>query len=550
MRKELADFSFLPKLASESEKGRTFKLVWILDIDTTPSKHLVRLLFQNVKSNFYIVDCIPPELLSYCTIGSFFKEGRKLDHQPNGSVLTFTISSTNHNEILEASKVLTDTEYNLNNRWANFCKHQKCLVFRDDTMKYIIPCSVIAGHYYFKSTSMREQVFAQRLEGLYEEISIDPTTRHATIIMKPGACNEDAKSIVRAAKDPFAEKRWDMIMNHFRAARGNHCSIKADFPVVQDIVISARGHITNTPDGGKTFIVFEILGEDSRFPFNSIEVQRREHDSSGETNILPAKNVNPSSKITNESPIAEFVRIHVTNRFRSINSHETEMPETYKSINPKPNNDGYGVRTEGNKETVDISFMHPEPGHLQQGIAKGELTQKTGNDSETGYKMPLGKFIEMASTITGYEGVSDFTLSEDLVWHKTRAKGNGLTLKESYDHTAKNMRRCACIWFRYDGSNVCLVEIDQTGLPGKGSSTFVLVSQMTISKDTARGMVKSFVAGQNLQEKAKRLLSQNIHLKKKHHPQSDDENNRKAWWARLLKIVTDIQEKDNCIGLS
>ncbi|TSK07737.1 MAG: hypothetical protein FPO08_00010 [Geobacter sp.] len=282
------------EMLSDRFLGETFRILWPLDLELSSSSQKIKLLLRNERNGFYLVGAVAPEYLFYCTIGSRFKEGKKLEGPGLGNVFSFRVTSQDRNTVLLASNAITEDEYSLSHSYqtnnpdgsprlvdyGKYCKHQRCLVFNDGVDKIVIPCAVIAATYYFTSISMREQVFAQNLRGLYAFANVDPATREATILMKPGAGDDDIARIARFAIDPHAEKCWDAIMNLIRRDQWigkngiKHCPITADIPVVQDLDLKVRGLRTANNRGGNTTVVFEILEENSRYPFERLRPQR------------------------------------------------------------------------------------------------------------------------------------------------------------------------------------------------------------------------------------------------------------------------------------
>lgn len=547
MIKNLRDISILPKMAEK--KGRTYTLLWATDLHYLPGHCSISLLFKNIEGDFYITDSIPPELLSYCTIGSFFKEGKKLENMPpTGDILRFTISSTAHNRIVLAKDAITDAEYPLTFpttgdnatflfNITEFCKHQHCLVFQSEGLKIVIPSFVIGGTYYFKSTSMREQVFSQKLEGLYEWIKIDSETKNAEILLKPGASDQDASDIVRFATNGFARNRWDMIMNYIRKRNGQYNPLKVDLPVQQDISILARGNFSENPEGGKTFVVFEILEENSRFPFDTISLLRRRYDSSGrDLMTISVSDSKDSDRMTHSSPAAREIQKILKERVRISNPNEKAIVKTKTYIEPDPRGKKeyliVGVKREGE---VDLSAQQEKNSAKKISKAKIERNQE---ETVAGYEMSLDEFVQMASELKEMEGITGWSYSEQLVWQKPRYNGKKrLSQKESYDGTEGNRRRCGYVSFQHQWKQVCLVEIDQRGLPN-GCSTFVLCSAEHEAVAEADKVVKWYVEAVTQEKISARLAKVGVVFQVKHHPSSNSEADRSSWISRLLTILS------------
>lgn len=553
MIQKLHEIAILPELLQE--KGRTFELIWITDLFYLPGRCSISLLFRDVenKGYRYKLDSIPPELLSYCTVGSFFKEGKKLHRlKPKGEEISFKINSTSINQIVPIVRAITDSEYNLDflaeqqnssyhHNITAYCKHQNCLVFRDDFTKVVIPCSVIAGTYYFRSTSMREQVLCQNLKGLYEWCYIDPDTHHAEILMKPGASDNDASHIARFANNGFAFNRCEMIMNHIRAT-GNRppIPIKTDFPVKQELTITARGHLADNPEGGKTFIVFEILKENSEFPFKSITIVRRRYDPSTgrDMMVLSALDSDSSDRMVNTPPAAREIRKIIEKHVRFSNPNEEAMPTAKEYIEPNPNKKGeYRLVSKEAMEEANLSAQRRK--NVEQKTAKAQITHRQNREPcNSGYEMSLDEFILMVSMLKEREGVTEWSYSEQPVWKKsTKKEMRHRSLKETYDGEEATRRRCAYFSFHYFAKRVCLVEIDQRQLPS-GCSTFVLFSTKHEAVKEADNVVKWFVEGLAQEKMRAQLVKEGVTFKVKHHPPSNSKTDASNWVSRLIKIIT------------
>ncbi|MBT0893730.1 hypothetical protein KI811_07885 [Geobacter hydrogenophilus] len=548
-------------MRSKKEAKHNFQLIWNLDLRVNSSRCLIHLLFRNVKTGYYIIDTIPPELLSYCTVGSYFAKGRKkIKEQASGTVRKFTIKSTEHNKILRVQDALTDSEYDLSltdtgyqgeftENLAITCKNQQCLVFHCDGMKVIIPCAVLAGVYYFKSTSLREAIFSRKLKSLYEDYSLDAGTRHARITMKPGAADSDAKVIARFLSSDFAERRMLEIPNSLLVNRHEPQRIVADFPINQDITIKARGHLAPNPEGGETFVVFQVLEEDSLFPFDSISIDRRMYENDfpdGEPETFPVTATNSGKNLTTSNPSSRYIRRILLNHVNITNCNARAIRET-KDYIPTPRKDeGKTPKLIPGGNYVELSNQYDYPSD-DTAIAKAKVERDDGDIVEPNdYSMPLDDFERMVRALKGGKQANDggmfivvtrFSLSRQLVWQRQRGPRNRPSLRETYDKTDENRRECAYVWFRYQERNVCLVEIDQPGLPS-GCSTYVLTSQDVVTRDMADEVVRDYVEREPFEETKRSLKSKGVILERKNHPHTNSSDHQTAWCDRLLNIVS------------
>ncbi|WP_238378948.1 hypothetical protein [Geobacter metallireducens] len=558
MPADLDKIYILPKMRSEDPRNR-FQLVWILNLNVSSSRCLIRLLFKNVKTGYYLADTIPPELLSYCTVGSYFAKGRKLIKEPAlGTVRKFTVNSSEHNKIVRIQDALTDLEYDLSLTSTRYqsdftknnsaiCKNQQCLVFHCDDMKIVIPCAVLAGVYYFKSTSLREAVFSQNLKRLHEDYSLDDSTLHAKITMKPGAADSDAKSIVRFLANGFAGSRMRMVRNSVNADSGQFQRLKVDFPVNQEITIKARGHLATNPEGGKTFVVFQVLEEDSLFPFDSITIDRRTYeidDPDGDTETFPALTAKSGKNLAPSNPSSRYIRRILQNHVSIANCNARAIREN-KDYIPTPRKDeGKVPKLMPGDKDVELSTQQDYPMD-DIAIAKAKVERDDGDAAEPDdYSMPLDDFVRLVRGLKGYRLVNEdssiaavtrISLSRQPVWQRQRGSRKP-SLRETYGNTAEKRRECAYVWFRYREKYVCLVEIDQSGLPS-GCSTYVLISSTVVTRDLADEVVRDYVERELFDETQKSLRRKGIVLERKNHPHKDSVEHLSAWRNRLIEII-------------
>lgn len=572
MPDSLDDIVVLPKMNHSSQKGRMFRLRWVIDLVSDSRNSYVNLVFQSTQGNFIHVDTIPPELLSYCTIGSRFVNGRRF-YEHRGTKHTFTIKSSNMNKFVEAREAFTDKDFDLSlkshnqtfadeasrktfegwrQHYSNKCQQQLCFVQQDGPVKIIIPCFVIAATYYFESTSLREAVLSRRLDSLYHSCTVD-TNSHATIELKSAGNIGDAFDIARLKLDPFANERFNLCKNHLSAKENKMVQrIKADFPVEQELTITARGEMVNHDDGSKTFIVFDILSEDSQFPFKSIDIRYQKDeagfatDGIGGGGTFPQSRKGSSGNMSIDQPAHGYVR-HLLESCKPADNPNLESIKAKKIQVKKPKLDEQKTpETIYDDETKDLSTQPPTTG--DQSASKAEVRKKDDSEKKPKTEFPIDAFIQMVLplqnelyTIQIKEkdvkvSVENFNKSESLVPRRTKG-GKYVTLRESYSNKVTNLRRCVYVNFTCMGFYVCLVEIDQTKAKNIGCSTRILVSGSEIDKKTAEKCAKYYVDEKLLKVQKTELAKAGIVLKTHNHPESGDDEAMKLWRQRLLKRI-------------
>lgn len=560
MPDNLDDIKVLPRLSHPDEKGRIFRLVWVLDLVSDSSQCYVSLVFQNVKTGFIIVDRIPPELLSYCSVGSYFCSGKKLSDTVDGQVLQFTINSTNNNQIIDASEAFSDNEYDLSlnvscHKYSISCKHQSCFVQQVGNTLIVIPCFVIAAAYYFKSTSLRETILSRRIVSLFHECTLDQGSKHATILLKDAGNVGDAKYIARLHLNEFAHQRLNLCKDHLYANKdATYKRLRIDFPVMQNLMIKARGCLSSNSDGGKTFIVFQIMEEDSLFPFNSIDIYyEKKEDLPNSTINFPANFSKHTSQMSLESPATNIVRRLLTSSPPVNNKYRQEIQEnripTFKGSSGE-----HTSYPEYNKNATDLSSQPSAP--TDDPVSEVLIREKEpGSDKRTVFE--LDEFHKLVSPLESYftltvsgdiEKVTGYSCEVKDVW-KRKGPTNHLTLKESYNHSTSGRRQCAYISFEFLNHHVYIVEIDQTKLPGKGCSTMVLVSGQAITQDIAELCVKGYVLGHDLKTRERNLKDKGVKFLTKNHPQLGDMGGYISWRLQLMgRVERAMQDRKRLIS--
>lgn len=334
----LDKISVLPKMREPREKNQTFRLIWVLDLVSESSRTYINLVFQNTRTGFVLVDKIPPELLFYCTVGSYFKAGEKLSDEPFGVSWDFAIDTRGGSTIHEVGHVIGDHEYDLRLNslrpgYTNLCRQQYCFVQQVGSVKVVLPCFVAASVYYFRSTGLREAIMARRLPRLVQSCDLDPTSWHATIHLSSEANVSDAPTIARFMLDSYAFQRINLCKDHhYASSEQTYRRLYADVPVQQFIPMQARGIYTEDQVGNGTFVVFEILQEDSYYPFQSIDVYYQSGEAASEeeseATSFPQKHTKSKRVMTTRAPSSGLVRhllatssIAVNNNLNSINEN-------------------------------------------------------------------------------------------------------------------------------------------------------------------------------------------------------------------------------------
>jgi len=539
----------LPNMSHPREAKNTYKLLWVLDIVSDSSRCYVSLLFKNIETNSILIDRIPPELLPCFTVGSCFQGGKALLPKFHGNRLLLSINSTPNNTLVNAKDAFTDHEYDLSldglyPSYSIASKAQSCFVYQSPEYKIVIPSFVIAARYYFRSTSLRHAILSRRLGSLFQNYQYDPQSKHAEIYLTHYANHSDAKDIARFKFDEFASTRLNQGMNSIYSQKdAKYKRIKFDFPAQQQIGMDALGHLSTAPDGSKTFIVFQLFSENSKYPFESLDVYYDKFDEPPKTlGGRPVKKGKSSKRMTDKLPADERVKQML--KYSPV----TENPNARKIIErkiaiKKPYTGERPSQIVYDGQTTDLST---QPGSMEDsGVSRtsiGEAEEPVKPPKEH-FVMSLDEFRSMVELLNNFSytsksgeisvQISGFTYSEDYVPMKSVGT-KILNLKESYDYTPFNRRRYAYVSFMCNDIYVCLVEIDQENLPGNGTATWVLSSNQDFDESYAEQLVSNFVKNSPLKSMIATLDNQQIKLESKKHPMKCSEEDYNGWIALLI----------------
>jgi hypothetical protein len=557
----LDDISILPNMRKSGKNDR-YKLIWPLDLVSDSSGSYINLVFQNINSKYFLIDTIPPELLSYCISAQLFSEGKKRELSfdlRERYPLTFTIRSTDTNTFTEAHNAFSNDDYDLSLNekiqvYARVCQNQLCFVQHVNNIKIVIPCFVIAATYYFMSTSLREAVLSRNLSSLYHDYFFDEQNRHMKIYLKSKGNVGDAKYIARFVLDQFAKVRFNQCKDHHFADTSNkYRRLKADFPVAQELTIKARGILKRNEDGSQTYIVLNIVSEDSTYPFDSIDIYYDKEENLEEVTVnsesIPKPAMKHNKRMNNKPSSSGIVQSFLSKCDPIVNNNAAAIIEKKIQLKKKSSENDKFLKTIFDKQRAELSAQPPIP--TDDLTKKGNIQEADSSDKTPAFELPLETFITMVTalknttnTLTLPEGntipitIGNLNFSKTLPVPRKRGNGKYLTRKESYNHTVETRRQYASVTFTCNEWHVCLVEIDQTGISHDDCSTRMLISKSVIDDKIAELCVENYVNGEFLSS-LKVYLNKNygIILKTKNHPHNDDEDTQKDWRERLLEII-------------
>ncbi len=577
-----------PKMSSDKHKHRTFRLLCIQGINATAGNNFYKVLFQDIDSGIYLTEDIFPEFLhGHYAIGQHYKDTKLVKSiPPLGEIHPITIEATDNNHIVKISDVLSDDEYKLN-QWfrtmngyfdfSKYNKNQRCVVFEDDYQLIIFPCAVIGACYYFTSSSMRRQIFSMKLDGLYEDIKLDRKKRTAFVHLKPGASKSDAPHIVRFKENPFAYARWLAVHKSLLAMKknmelqgdlSNIVPLEIDFPIWQTIHMQIRGlWLQDTALRKDKVLVFEILDDDSQFDFDTISFPKKtnpDKQQNSDGNVVVIKKRATKKQLNDKKPTSRLSPISIKPSTKITNTHilrmkiidgtvegkqptvKNEVLPIIRLMGPAVEISVIGQGTDGASDTRPASMESQENDQRENELDKDVSDKQTEPNNGSREDFYIADFFYMTGFLNEHADVHNFEMSliRDIPLKKTRKARGLLSLKESYNKSHDSRRTFVTTIFNYSGKNICLVEIDHTGLPN-GPGTYLLFAdeQLPHPQKHAMMVVKRFVDEVQHEDTINDLKEIGITFDTKIHPSSKEDNFYVRWCEELLRRISD----KNCI---
>ncbi|WP_457571695.1 hypothetical protein [Desulfovulcanus sp.] len=546
------------KLSSEKHKNKVFKLIWILDInhdlkgsyDTT-----FNCLFQEENRGYYLIEKIQPELLMYYTIGSYFKNSRKLDQRDcDGQIYHIKIQSNPDNQPVNISSVISDNEYDFNHGfevsdrridYSITIKKQFCQIFDDilNNQKVIIPSAVIGARYFFTSTVMRKRIFDSKLSRLHRGIGKDEKENVPVIKLKPGTAQSDAPYIVFYSINDYAKKAWHSVANLIRQKIYSSYSPPTKFPFICRFPILGEHNMivrgVKIPSVQRDkLLVYEIVDEDNFFGFDEIVIKTDKK----QVENKPLKfQLKASDKVTNKltdrrpSSRSSIAGIRADYEKEIVISRGIKFVFVKEASDEKINSMPIYVPGE---DEEDLSFG--DPNGEQKGVKPARLSRDTEvkKDKKKRQKdlFTFDDFLKMVSYLNEYPEVTGFRTGEEkfVPRRQGRKRWNKCNQKESYDGNCKNRRKYLHIDFRFKDLNVSIIELDQRGLTN-GSYIFILASKNEITDSHRNFILRLYVQSEKMDKITFTARRQGIKLVCKKHPVEKSEKYYRLWCEGVIK---------------
>lgn len=548
----------------ETEKGQfsSFKLDAILGLKYNHENkysHNFLVQFRNTNTNFLEIVEIAPELLRYkFKLDYTYKKG-KIDSKDINELEDYLeINTELMKDQLPLFKVLSketiknilgDNDFHAFKYGGNFC-----YVHEDEESRYIIPSSVIALYYYFRSSSMKEALYKGNPNILYDKLNSNLNDKDdAILVLESHTSKLDGPFIYRFLTNYIAEKGFidfSRYISYFKNKRDidnkptSIIPIKALFPTRETFNIKIRYvEIEDNSSNKKTYLVNEIKNDDSTLDFNKLTVLKKKKKDTkidienGENlHIKGRKPRNRKNNVNTRTPSL----IHGTNKIREIENNQN-LSLYNKDIT-------YGSLEEENP-TIPIISEKEQGGDLSISFSKGQNSGDTSSqhskiENEDENKNDISKPESFDIFLESIEYIENSNLVNEFVYNGipqnvpfSYNKSNELTSICSINNRLKQYVSCS---FEYNDINVILIEVESEK---NDFATWVLASKNEISEVAVNEILQMRYSEQKILDKIKESYNNlnGVKFFTHRHAQINDENEHEEVLERwLLRLFSKI----------
>jgi len=530
---------------------------------------------KDLNPNYYIT-FLPLKVMSAYPLGMIFKDQKLININKVSNILETTVfldkiiyAPTSAKEIPELSDAFNKIPDKIGHYAGQrkYIKEQNVIALKDNNgMNIIFPVYEIARWFYFKSSSMTRQVLACSLEGLYKDVKYtDEEKIKGEICLKYGSNNDDVAEIFRFAVDDFAKICFESIsINLTQTIRNlkNHIDtdkidkvqramrLFATFPVYGNINFKLRGFNF----GHNSFFVYQILEEDSLYPFEELigyrEVAPRKFvPFSKKKNKIPKKKIDIKDiepQVGTETPNSENGEVNINSNGILIDNYKKDLENKKIDLKLIVDND---KESEIEKKKKDIGNIYDlslnnsqfsgndETAHANiKNIEDLENEEKVKNLLRHSMKLELFKEM-IAKCGIEYDNFS-FVISNDM---NAPSKPKNIKTKKKYLKAklkdGKTFRKYVYCRITYNEKNYTIIEVEKDSLLDKLSTLIIANNDNSIiTEGTIYSIIKSFIEDNGHWLKSYR--PSNIQTSYLVHPDFNNNESLNNWSSRLItKII-------------
>ena len=428
----------------------------------------------------------------------------------------------------------------------------------------LFPTYVIAQYFYFRSASMIAQVMAHTLQdnnhikGLYKRCTCD-SDGNATIVLNPGAANNDGPEIYRFATDDYAFMMFNRIYldltNSNKAIQNrlqekgiesqhNTGVLNAFLPFYGTAMMTIRAEKLSD----NRLLVLEILEEESNYPFKTLSILR-EHKQFNSRLIQMGKIQNRlKAKVTehlnNKRPDQKFddVTVHaVKKKDGRIDLSDKEI--IYGTLESDEEAESYKV-IELTNEKVDLAS--------EQATYNGDTNTAQGNtkisteDFSTNKEPPplLDDFLYMLQLASKQNPTFSYITSEytNLPQKPENDKSKKKWLRAFLADNATS-RQYIVATVEYLSLDVCVIDIARDSrMEGLSVLIFRMKDRSIISENTIKTILTDIVKENG--SWFSKIAKESYVFSTMKHPSSNSDKELKDWSDLLIKKIEGLISND------
>ena len=558
----------VPEFMSNNPKD-TFRVVMPLnlelDFEAYGNSHF-NVVIKNETTGEHSLQQMSPELLfTHFSVEQYFINGKanKKYYTKDVNTQNFSINTNKEytNSEIKLSQLLSETNIVSLLGWKRKflfnANHIYCYHIKYNQINIIIPHSVIAVYYYYRSTPMREATLNCRLDDLYEIANNDPSD--ASIILKEYKTDIDAAFIHRFACQDHSRKAFDnmslYIHNYLKYMKDKyqdkditHLPIKARLPVDGEYSIEGRTtKLINEDTNIEYYYIHELLNDTADIGFYKFTKYLQKNHVITEFDDL--SNLQTMKK---ELPDETTQVLKVTPADRKFTHNDIA---TNKKINP---GSLLGVEIKSkditNEETINILKIYEES--ISDESIDQSLTEsaKQGNETirktvvssrlqeeqsdldlkDRVYTHNFDEFKQYAIFLESQDIIKNFKLHENQkLEQRIDEKTKKINAKCRLEGRAKEYITAT---FEYNNLNTGLLELEN----GNKSSiaTWVIISKNFISNNIFDDFIKQYIQENKTIAEIKKAYAKDDDFKfhTKRHARSEQltEDDLIKWTSGLL----------------
>lgn len=399
--------------------------------------------------------------------------------------------------------------------------------------RYLFPCSVIAGTFYFTSTRIVQHILNKTLDRTY--YLLEKKQDSIYIALKPGYALTDASLIAFLTTDEYARKASNSMAlqtTKARVAGYRGIPLYAIFPFYGTFRFKIRYQ-----QAGEFFYVHQILSIEPD-PLESLKVYivrpKREY-SEEELKKIPERiadeDIEELSTTAYRNKLYKIMGIRV-----KIEKERSKKPEVLKLKDKVVLSKTKHVYTQEGGEPAPAGATISEKQSKHSPYSGISIHRQQGKASIEEWN--LQGFLYLVEMLAVYLRVSPQS-GKPAPLPAKRQNRKKCSEKLFYDGDCQRPRKFTYACFAYQNKHILLVEIDRKGLKA-GPSTYLVISGKPFDNPYRFSLMLLAMSfrlpdKQKLIDYFQKKYKANVHLKK--HPSKATSRAVRAWCMRVKRII-------------